>query len=87
MRHRRGYDYNKSPCDPRYAPPEQFIDEGHWAKFDVYCVGLILVRVLFPPLWGGQHFDEFSDSYHAAACRPRPSRGPRWRGCLSRLCP
>mmetsp|Transcript_10689 Transcript_10689/g.23901 ORF Transcript_10689/g.23901 Transcript_10689/m.23901 type:complete len:557 (-) Transcript_10689:84-1754(-) len=66
MKHRTGYDYNKSPCDPRYAPPEQFIDEEHWAAFDVYCVGLILVRILFPPLWGGQHFDEFSDSYHAA---------------------
>uniref|UniRef100_A0A7S4JBY6 Protein kinase domain-containing protein n=1 Tax=Guillardia theta TaxID=55529 RepID=A0A7S4JBY6_GUITH len=66
VRERVGYDYNKSPCDPRYAPPEQFIDEQEWAKYDVYCVGLILVRILFPPLWDGQHFDEFSDSYHAA---------------------
>jgi tRNA A-37 threonylcarbamoyl transferase component Bud32 len=45
IRERVGYDYNKSPCDPRYAPPEQFIDEAEWAKYDVYCVGLILVRV------------------------------------------
>jgi len=66
VRERVGYDYNKSPCDPRYAPPEQFIDEENWAKYDVYCVGLILVRVLFPPLWSGQHFDEFSESYHNA---------------------
>ena len=29
-------------------------------------MGLILVRVLFPPLWSGQHFDEFSESYHNA---------------------
>ena len=44
----------------------QFIDEVEWAKYDVYCVGLILVRILFPPLWSGQHFDEFSESYHSA---------------------
>ena len=24
------------------------------------------VRILFPPLWSGQHFDEFSESYHTA---------------------
>lgn len=41
---RIGYDWHKSPCDPRYAPPEQFIDEEEWAKYDLYCVGLILVR-------------------------------------------
>jgi tRNA A-37 threonylcarbamoyl transferase component Bud32 len=34
IRERVGYDYNKSPCDPRYAPPEQFIDEEEWAKYD-----------------------------------------------------
>ena len=45
IRERVGYDYNKSPCDPRYAPPEQFIDEADWAKYDVYCVGLILVCI------------------------------------------
>mmetsp|Transcript_8422 Transcript_8422/g.20674 ORF Transcript_8422/g.20674 Transcript_8422/m.20674 type:complete len:510 (-) Transcript_8422:209-1738(-) len=61
---RTGYDWHKSPCDPRYAPPEQFIDEVEWAKYDLYCVGLILVRVLFPPLWCGEHFDEFADSFH-----------------------
>jgi len=66
VRERVGYDYNKSPCDPRYAPPEQFIDEENWPKYDVYCVGLILVRILFAPLWSGQHFDEFSESYHNA---------------------
>jgi len=63
---RTGYDWHKSPCDPRYAPPEQFIDEVEWAKYDLYCVGLILVRVLFPPLWCGEHFDEFADSFHSA---------------------
>jgi len=31
-----------------------------WAKYDLYCVGLILVRVLFPPLWCGEFFDEFA---------------------------
>ena len=31
-------------ADPWCAPPEQFIDEEEWAKYDVYCVGLILVR-------------------------------------------
>jgi len=66
IRGRKGYDYNKSPCDPRYAPPEQFIEEEEWAKFDSYCVGLILVRILFTPLWGGQYFDSFSDAFHAA---------------------
>ena len=25
MPERVGYDYSKSPCDPRYAPPEQVI--------------------------------------------------------------
>ena len=25
IRERVGYDYNKSPCDPRYAPPEQVL--------------------------------------------------------------
>ena len=39
------YDWQKSPCDPRYAPPEQFIDDVHWAKYDLYCVGLILVSM------------------------------------------
>ncbi len=63
---RKGYDWHKSPCDPRYAPPEQFIDEDEWSKYDLYCVGLILVRVLFPPLWSGDNFDEFADSYHDA---------------------
>eukprot|EP00293_Proteomonas_sulcata_P016775 CAMPEP_0184295916 /NCGR_PEP_ID=MMETSP1049-20130417/6826_1 /TAXON_ID=77928 /ORGANISM="Proteomonas sulcata, Strain CCMP704" /LENGTH=519 /DNA_ID=CAMNT_0026604775 /DNA_START=130 /DNA_END=1689 /DNA_ORIENTATION=+ len=63
---RIGYDYNKSPCDPRYAPPEQFIDEEQWAKYDSYCVGLILVRVLFAPLWCGRFFDEFSEAFHQA---------------------
>jgi len=63
---RTGYDWHKSPCDPRYAPPEQFIDEVEWAKYDLYCVGLILVRVLFPPLWCGEFFDEFADTYHEA---------------------
>jgi hypothetical protein len=68
---RMGYDASKSPCDTRYAPPEQvqsfstrctesarcpltfklsivdplspeqFIDEKEWAKYDVYCVGLL----------------------------------------------
>jgi hypothetical protein len=31
-----------------------------WAKYDLYCVGLILVRVLFSPLWCGEFFDEFA---------------------------
>lgn len=66
MQERVGYDYSKSPCDPRYAPPEQFIDEVEWAKYDVYTVGLILVRILFPPLWNGKRFNHFSDSYHAS---------------------
>ena len=63
---RMGYDESKSPCDTRYAPPEQFIDEQEWAKFDVYCAGLILVRTLLPPLWSGKRFNEFSDSFHDA---------------------
>ena len=65
---RMGYDESLSPCDTRYAPPEQFIEEKEWAKFDVYCVGLILVRTLFPPLWSGEQFNEFSDSFHVAGC-------------------
>jgi hypothetical protein len=39
------YDWEKSPCDPRYAPPEQFIDDVYWSKYDLYCVGLILVSL------------------------------------------
>uniref|UniRef100_A0A6T8K173 Protein kinase domain-containing protein n=2 Tax=Hemiselmis andersenii TaxID=464988 RepID=A0A6T8K173_HEMAN len=63
---RVGYDWDKSPCDPRYAPPEQFIDERYWTKFDLYSAGLIVVRVIFRPLWCGKYFDEFSDQYHKA---------------------
>ncbi|EKX43183.1 hypothetical protein GUITHDRAFT_51357, partial [Guillardia theta CCMP2712] len=40
-------------CDPMYAPPEktlQFLGPG---KFDVYSVGMMGIRVLFPSLTRG----------------------------------
>lgn len=48
---------------PPILPPTAdglFFAQVEWAKYDLYCVGLILVRVLFPPLWCGEHFDEFA---------------------------
>lgn len=35
---------NPETLNPRYAPPEKFIDEGQWTKFDLFSIGLILVR-------------------------------------------
>ena len=32
-----------------------------WAKYDVYGVGLVLVRILFQPLWDGEGWVEFRD--------------------------
>eukprot|EP00961_Rhodomonas_salina_P105570 1421268-Rhodomonas_salina.2 len=45
-----GYNYSEAPCDIKYCPPERFIDELEWTKYDIYCVALILLRVLMPPL-------------------------------------
>ncbi|KAJ1493795.1 kinase-like domain-containing protein [Baffinella frigidus] len=63
---RVGYDCRAAPCDPLWAPPEEYIDEKEWAKYDVYGVGLVLVRILFQPLWGGEDWIEFRDGYEAA---------------------
>mmetsp|Transcript_51552 Transcript_51552/g.104941 ORF Transcript_51552/g.104941 Transcript_51552/m.104941 type:complete len:623 (-) Transcript_51552:406-2274(-) len=61
-----GYDYRTAPCDPCYAPPEQFIDEVEWAKYDVYCVGLTLLRILFPPLHAEGGFAQFRQIFRAS---------------------
>lgn len=61
-----GYDSHVAPCDLCYAPPEQFIDESEWAAYDVYSVGLILLRILFPPLWSTWHWHQFVDTFAAA---------------------
>eukprot|EP00286_Rhodomonas_abbreviata_P022971 CAMPEP_0181291714 /NCGR_PEP_ID=MMETSP1101-20121128/2117_1 /TAXON_ID=46948 /ORGANISM="Rhodomonas abbreviata, Strain Caron Lab Isolate" /LENGTH=437 /DNA_ID=CAMNT_0023396129 /DNA_START=529 /DNA_END=1842 /DNA_ORIENTATION=+ len=58
-----GYDRRLAPCDPAYAPPEEFIDEELWGVYDVFSVGLCLVRILFQPLWGGVHWQSFSDGF------------------------
>jgi hypothetical protein len=52
--------------DPPKPQTEQFIDETSWAAYDVYSTALILVRILFPPLWDGGSFESFSGSFHAA---------------------
>ena len=63
---RTGFDENKACWTTSYAPPELFIDENRWASYDVYSVALILVRIVFPPLWDGGDFESFSGAYRAA---------------------
>jgi len=59
-RGRAGYEKNRTPYDQRYAPPEGFIDELNWSSWDVYSAGMILVRLLFPPLRGTESYDTFA---------------------------
>ena len=66
MTSRTGFDENKACWTTCYAPPELFIDEQRWASYDVYSVALILLRILFPPLWDGGNFEAFSGTYRAA---------------------
>eukprot|EP00961_Rhodomonas_salina_P195522 2639658-Rhodomonas_salina.1 len=57
-----GYDYNMAPCDADYCPPERFIDEAEWNKYDVYSCALVLLRVLMKPLLTGQQYRTFRDT-------------------------
>jgi serine/threonine protein kinase len=63
---RTGFDENKACWTTAYAPPELFIDVARWAVYDVYSVALILLRMVFPPLWDGGDFESFSGAYQAA---------------------
>mmetsp|Transcript_40315 Transcript_40315/g.95768 ORF Transcript_40315/g.95768 Transcript_40315/m.95768 type:complete len:509 (-) Transcript_40315:250-1776(-) len=58
-----GYNYSEAPCDIKYCPPERFIDELEWTKYDIYCVALILLRVLMPPLLQEGGYEQFRDAF------------------------
>jgi len=60
-----GYDYNVAPCDANYCPPERFIDEAEWNKYDVYSCAMVLMRLLMPPLRGDSEFRKFRDTLFA----------------------
>jgi len=60
-----GYDPDRGPCDVKYNPPEQLVDEDHWEAFDAYSVGLILLRLIFRPLWDSDGFTTFIMDYRA----------------------
>ena len=38
-------DPNASPVSPLYAPPEQFVDPEHPWAFDVFSIGLCVLRL------------------------------------------
>mmetsp|Transcript_26669 Transcript_26669/g.63379 ORF Transcript_26669/g.63379 Transcript_26669/m.63379 type:complete len:582 (-) Transcript_26669:42-1787(-) len=61
-----GYDARLAPCDPQYAPPEEFINPELWGVYDVFSVGLCLVRILFKPMWSGEHWHQFSTALVAS---------------------
>jgi len=58
-------------CDPMYAPPEQTLQLLSPGKFDVFSVGMIGFRVLFPSLtrggvnydWPGGFFQQFAEEF------------------------
>ena len=60
---RVGFDAERGPCDEKYHAPEQLIEEEHWDVYDVYSVGLTLVRVLFRPLWDPGQFNAFMEDF------------------------
>lgn len=60
---RAGYEKNRTPYDQRYAPPEGFIDEEAWSSWDVYSAGMILARLLFPPLRPAEAYDSFTVAF------------------------
>ena len=64
-----GFTAERGPCDEKYHAPEQLIDEEHWHVYDVYSVGLTLVRVLFRPLWDGEHFSAFLEEFRSDKCK------------------
>mmetsp|Transcript_1342 Transcript_1342/g.3044 ORF Transcript_1342/g.3044 Transcript_1342/m.3044 type:complete len:525 (+) Transcript_1342:177-1751(+) len=61
-----GYDWNEAPGDAQYCPPERFIDELQWPKYDVYCVALVLLRMLLPPLRSEEGYTRFRTGFRAA---------------------
>eukprot|EP00286_Rhodomonas_abbreviata_P018660 CAMPEP_0181297922 /NCGR_PEP_ID=MMETSP1101-20121128/5504_1 /TAXON_ID=46948 /ORGANISM="Rhodomonas abbreviata, Strain Caron Lab Isolate" /LENGTH=409 /DNA_ID=CAMNT_0023402903 /DNA_START=309 /DNA_END=1539 /DNA_ORIENTATION=- len=61
-----GYDYNVAPCDANWCPPERFIDEREWNKYDVYSVALIMMRLLMQPMWAENRYRSFRDSFFTA---------------------
>ena len=46
-------------CDAVYAPPERKIDLFAADRFDIYCVGLIGLRVLVPSLSAQSSMEQF----------------------------
>lgn len=58
---RNGYNANKSPCSPFYCAPEEFLDESHPWAFDVYSLGVVWLRCVFPHLHSEPAWEEF---YH-----------------------
>ncbi|KAG5179971.1 kinase-like domain-containing protein [Tribonema minus] len=63
---RTGYDYMRSPCSPFYCAPEQFIDESCPWAFDVYSVGVVWLRCVFPQLHDEAAWEEWYQEFQAA---------------------
>jgi len=61
-----GYDWNEAPGDAKYCPPERFIDELQWTKYDIYCVGLVLLRMAMPPLLSDDGYNVFRQGFRAS---------------------
>lgn len=45
-----GFDPNRSPVTPAFMPPERFVDPLHPWSFDVYSIGLTLLKLCWPTL-------------------------------------
>ena len=45
-----GYDLSRSPCSPLFAAPEAFVSPTDPFAFDVYSIGLTLLRLAWPAL-------------------------------------
>ena len=45
-----GYDRTQSPCTPLFAPPEQFVDPLYPWSFDVYSIGITVLKLCWPML-------------------------------------
>lgn len=85
-------------CDPMYAPPEQKLQLLSPGKFDVFSVGMIGIRVLFPSLtkggvsyeWPGGNFQRFAEEFLPAydwdLGRWVKDKAAAWQGQLSKEC-
>mmetsp|Transcript_28446 Transcript_28446/g.46096 ORF Transcript_28446/g.46096 Transcript_28446/m.46096 type:complete len:188 (+) Transcript_28446:538-1101(+) len=56
---RYGYDPTKGPGDPRYMPPEQFLELKYGGAFDMFSAGVILMQVAFVSLQDNDALEKF----------------------------